>query len=161
MESSCASAPPAREPENIKAAGKARERETYASDPLEAPQAAEGQETNAPCRREMAESRGTRETNVSEKEAAAARRDGEPLTSVAQEQRQEETADAEYQAAGESSSLSQERTAAKDVPHQVCPDPGAGDKSRGGRIPVGYGRDRLSRDTPDRPSGWERNDAPH
>jgi hypothetical protein len=39
MESNCASEPPAREPENIKAAGKARERETNASDPLTAPEA--------------------------------------------------------------------------------------------------------------------------
>jgi hypothetical protein len=71
---------------------------------------------------------GTRETNVSEKETAAVRRDGEPLTSAAQEQRKEVTAAAEHQAAGESPSPSQERTVAKDVPHQVCPDPGAGGK---------------------------------
>ncbi len=93
MESSCASALPAREPENIEAAGKAGERETNASDPLEAPQAAEGQETNAPCWRETAESMGTWETNMLEKETATARRDGEPLTSAAQERRQEETSD--------------------------------------------------------------------
>jgi hypothetical protein len=37
---------------------------------------------------------------VSEKETATARRDGEPLTSAAQERRQEETAAAEHQAAG-------------------------------------------------------------
>jgi hypothetical protein len=46
MESSCASAPPARVPENIKAAGKAREWETNASDPLSAPEARKGRETN-------------------------------------------------------------------------------------------------------------------
>jgi hypothetical protein len=128
MESNCASAPPARDPENIEAAGKARERETNTSDLLEAPQAAEGRETNAPCGRGMAKSMGTRETSVSEKETATARRDEEPLTSAAQEQRQEETAAAEHQAAGESSSPSQERMVAKNVPHQECLDPGAGDK---------------------------------
>ncbi len=53
---------------------------------------------------------------------------GEPLTSAGQEQRQEETVAAKHQAAGESSSPSQERTVAKDVRHQVCSDPGAGDK---------------------------------
>ncbi len=127
MESSCASALPVREPENIEAAGKARERETNVSDPLEAPQAAEGRETNAPCRREMPESMGTWETNVSEKETATAR-DGEQLTSAAQERRQEKTAVAEHQAVGGSSSPSQDRTVAKDIPHQVCPDPGAGDQ---------------------------------
>jgi hypothetical protein len=128
MESSCARAPPAREPENIAAAGKAREWETNASDLFEAPQAAEGPETNAPCQRETAESMGTRETNVSKKETAAARRDGEPLTSAVQERRQGDTAADEHQSAGESSSPSQERTVVKDVAHQVCPDPGAGDK---------------------------------
>jgi hypothetical protein len=76
MESSCASAPLAREPENIEAAGKARKRETNASDLFKAPQAAEERETNAPCRRKTAENMGARETNVSEKEIAAARRDG-------------------------------------------------------------------------------------
>jgi hypothetical protein len=128
MESSCASAPITKEPENIEAAGKARERETNASNLFKAPQAAEKRETNAPCRRKTAENMGARETNVSEKETAATRRDGEPLTSAVQERRQEVTAAAEHQAAGESSSLSQERTAAKDGPHRVCPDPGAGGK---------------------------------
>ncbi len=135
MESSCASAPPAREPENIEAAGKAKERETNASDLFEAPQAVEERETNAPCQKETAENMGTRETNVSEKkkETAAARRDGEPLTSAAQEWQQEETTAPEHQAAGESSSPSQERTVAKDLPHQVCPDPGAGGKVEEGK----------------------------
>jgi hypothetical protein len=132
MESSCAGTLPAREPENIEAAGKAGERETNASDPLAAPEATKGRETNATCPRETAKSTGTRETNVSEKETAAVRRDGEPLTSTAPERRQEETAVAEHQAAGELSSRSQERTAAKDVPHQVCPDPGASDQVEGG-----------------------------
>ena len=81
MESSCASAPPAREPENIEAAGKAREQETNASDPLTVPKARKGRETNAPCPRET-ESMGARETNVPEKETAAVKRDGELTSTV-------------------------------------------------------------------------------
>jgi hypothetical protein len=98
MESSCASAPPAREPENTEAAGKARERETNASDPLTGPKARKGRETNVPCPR-VTESMGARETNVPKKETAAVRRDGEPLTSVAKEQRQKEAAADRHQAA--------------------------------------------------------------
>jgi hypothetical protein len=60
------------------AAGKIRERETNAPDQFKAPRAAEEREANAPCQRETAENMGTRETNVSEKEAAAVRRDGGP-----------------------------------------------------------------------------------
>ncbi len=92
MESSCAGAPTARGPENIEAARKARERETNASDPLTVPEATKGRETNEPCPRETAKSMGARETNMSKKETAAVRRDGEPLSSAAQERRQEETA---------------------------------------------------------------------
>jgi hypothetical protein len=98
MESSCASAPPAREPENIEAAGKARERETNAFDLLTAPKARKGRETNAPCPRET-ESMGAWETNMPE-ETAAVRRDGESLTSGVQEWRQEEPAAEQHQAAG-------------------------------------------------------------
>jgi hypothetical protein len=98
MESSCASAPPAREPENIEAAGKARERESNASDPLTAPKARKGRETNAPCQRET-ESMGAWETNMPERETAAVRRDGELLTSAVQERRQEEAAAEQHQAA--------------------------------------------------------------
>ncbi len=98
MESSSASAPPAREPENIEAVGKARERETKASDPLTVPKARKGRETNVPCPRET-ESMGTREINVPEKETAAVRRDGEPLASAAMERRQKEAAADRHQAA--------------------------------------------------------------
>ncbi len=101
MESSCASAPPAREPENIEAAGKARERETNASVPLTAPEARKGRETNAPCPRET-KSMGAWETNMPERETAAMRRDGEPLTIALQERRQKEAAaDRHLTAAGE------------------------------------------------------------
>jgi hypothetical protein len=98
MESSCASTLPARELENIEAARKARERETNASDPLMVPKARNGWETNVPCPRET-ESMGAGEINVPEKEAAAVRRDSEPLASVAMERRQKEAAADRHQAA--------------------------------------------------------------
>ncbi len=65
---------------DIVAAGKTGERETNAPNQFEAPRAAEERETNVPCQRKTVEDAGTRETNVSEKEAAAVRRDGGPLT---------------------------------------------------------------------------------
>ena len=65
-----------KESTDIVAAGKTRERETNAPDQFKAPRAAEEREANAPCQRETAKNIGTRETNVSEKEAAAVRRDG-------------------------------------------------------------------------------------
>jgi hypothetical protein len=99
MESSCASAAPAREPENIEAAGKARERETNTSDQLTAPEARKGRETSAPCPREMAMSMGAWETNMPVRETAGVRRDGEPLTSGVQERRQKEAAANRHQAA--------------------------------------------------------------
>jgi hypothetical protein len=99
MESSCASAPAARKPENIKAAGRKRERETNDPDPLEAPEATKGQETNATCRRETAKSMEAWETNMPERETATTRRDSEPLTSAAQERRQEKAAAEQHQAA--------------------------------------------------------------
>jgi hypothetical protein len=98
MESSCASALPAREPENIEAAGKAREQETKASDPLMVQKARKGPKTNLFCPREK-ESMGAHEINVPEKDTAAVRRDGEPLASGAMEQRQKEAAADRYQAA--------------------------------------------------------------
>jgi hypothetical protein len=73
-------------------AGKTRERETNAPDLFKAPRAAEEREANAPCQRETAKNMGTRETNVSEKEAAAVRRDGGPLTIADQRLRQEDSA---------------------------------------------------------------------
>jgi hypothetical protein len=124
MESSCASPPLAREPENIGAVGKAEKRETNASDLFKAPQAAVGRETNTPCRKETAENMGTQETNVSEKEIAAARRGGEPQTSAVQPRWQEAAIAAEHQAAGESPSPS----LAKDILRPVCQDSGAGGK---------------------------------
>ncbi len=82
MESSSTNAPLAKVSEGIGAAGKTGERETNASNSFKAPQAAEEREINAPCRRKTAENMGTRETNVSEKETAVARRDEKPPTSA-------------------------------------------------------------------------------
>ncbi len=77
---------------DIVAAGKIRERETNGPDQFKAPRAAEGQEANAPCQRKTAENMGTRETNVSEKEAAAVRRDEDSPTIADQQLRQENSA---------------------------------------------------------------------
>jgi hypothetical protein len=96
MESSCASALPARELENI---GAAREGETNASESLAAPEAAGRRETNEPCPMETAKSMGARETNVPKERSAAIRRDGEPLASAAKKRRQKEAAADEHQAA--------------------------------------------------------------
>ncbi len=122
MESSCASALPAREPENIEAAGKARERETNASDPLTVPRARKGRETNAPCPR-VTESMGAGEINVPEKETAAVRRDGEPLASAAMERRQKEAAADRHQAAAGERPPSSAREGIGPVPLSAT-DPG-------------------------------------
>ena len=66
MEGSCAGAPLAKGPGNIEAAEKAEERETNASEPLAAPEAAGRRETKEPCSMETAKSLGARETNVPE-----------------------------------------------------------------------------------------------
>ncbi len=82
-----------------RAAGKARERETNASDLLTAPEARKGRETNAPCPRETAQSMGAWEINMPERETAAVRRDGELLTSEVPERWQKEAAADRHQAA--------------------------------------------------------------
>ncbi len=133
MESSCASAPLAKGPGNIEAAGKAGERETNASNLFKAPQAAEERESNAPCRRESAENMGTRETNVSEEETAVARGDEGPLTSADQEPQQGVTTAAEYLAAGELSAPTQGEAVATDTLQAKCLDLGDGAKSGGCR----------------------------
>jgi hypothetical protein len=92
MESNSAKVPPTKGSTDVEAAGKTRERETNAPNLFKAPQAAEKRETNAPCLRETAKNTGTRETNMSEKDAAAARRDGGPLTIAEQQLRQEVSA---------------------------------------------------------------------
>ncbi len=113
---------------DIVAAGKTGERETNAPDQFKAPQAAEEQETNAPCQREIAKNMGAREINVSEKEAAAVRRDGGPLTIADQQLRKEESA------VGEPPSQAQREVAVAAAPHTADPDPGEGTKT-GGCLP--------------------------
>jgi hypothetical protein len=75
MESNSATVPPTKGSTDVEAAGKTREQDPNVPSLFKAPRAAEERETNAPCLRETAKNRGTRETNVSEKEAAAVRRD--------------------------------------------------------------------------------------
>jgi hypothetical protein len=128
MVSSCARAPLAGEPGNIEAAGKAGKQETNASDLFKVPQAAEGRETNAPCRREMAENMGARETNMPEEETAAVRRDGELLASASRNWRQGFATAAEHLAAAELSAPPQEGAVARGILQPMCLDSGAGDQ---------------------------------
>jgi hypothetical protein len=107
--------------------GNPRERETNAPDLFKAPRAAEERETNAPCQRETAKNMGTRETNVSEKEAAAARRDGGPLTFADQQLQQEDSG------ASRPPGQAQKRAATETAPHTADPDPGEGAKTGGCR----------------------------
>ena len=71
---------------------------------------------------------GTQETNVSEKEIATARRDGEPLTSASQERRQETAIAAKHLAAGELFTPPQEEAVARDVLQSMCLESGTGGK---------------------------------
>ncbi len=124
MESSGASVSPAGEAGHVAVASKAGERETNAPNLFKAPQAAEERETNAPRLRETAKNTGTRETNVSEKEAAAVRRDGGPLTIADQQLRQEALA------VSEPPSQAQKEATVAAVPQTAGPDPGDGVKAR-------------------------------
>jgi hypothetical protein len=113
---------------DVETAGKTREWETNAPDLFKAPWAAEEREANAPCQRETAKNTGTRETNVSEKEAAAVRRDGGPLTIADQQLRQEDSA-----ASGPYSQAQREAATAA-APQTAGPDPGDGAKTRDYRV---------------------------
>jgi hypothetical protein len=99
MESSSASASLAKGSEGVGAAGKAGERETNASEPLAAPEAAVRQETKEPCSMDTAKSMGARETNMPEERSPVVRRDGGPLANAAKRRRQKEAATDEQQAA--------------------------------------------------------------
>jgi hypothetical protein len=112
---------------DIVAAGKIREHETNAPDQFKAPRAAEEREASAPCQRETAENMGTRETNVSEKEAAAVRRDRGPLTITDQQLRQEDSA------ASRPPSRAQKGATTEAAPQAADPDPGEGAKTGGCR----------------------------
>ncbi|MFN9907367.1 MAG: hypothetical protein ACK56F_14815, partial [bacterium] len=112
---------------DIVAAGKSRERETNAPDQFKAPRAAEEREANAPCQRKTAEDTGTRETNVSEREAAAVRRDGGPLTIADQQLRQEDSA------ASRPPSRTRRGATTEAAPQTADPDPGEGAKTGGCR----------------------------
>ncbi len=127
MENNSTNVPKDKESTDIVTAGKTRERETNAPDQFKAPHAAEERETNAPCQRETAKNTGTRETNVSEKEAAAVRRDGGPLTIADQQLRQEDSA------ASRLPSQAQKGAATEAAPQTAGPDPGEGAKTGGCR----------------------------
>jgi hypothetical protein len=99
MEKSSMNASPAKEAESVGAAEEDGERETNASGPLTAPEAAGRRETKEPCSVETAKSRGAQETNVPEERSAAVRRDGEPLANTAKRRRQKEAAADERQVA--------------------------------------------------------------
>ncbi len=109
---------------DIVAAG---ERETNAPNQFEAPRAGGERETNVSCQRKTAENAGTREANVSEKEAAAVRRDGGPLT-IADQQRWRKDL-----AASRLPSRTQEGAGAEAALRTAGPDPGEGAKTGGCR----------------------------
>ncbi len=120
-------APSANGSTGVEAAGKAGEPETNAPNLFKAPQAAEERETNAPCPRETAENTGTRETNVSEKDTAAARKDGDP-PAIAEQQRWQEVA-----AVNKPPNQVQKEAANTGIPQTASPDPGDGAKTGGCR----------------------------
>ncbi len=117
MESNSANVPPTKGSTDVKAAGKTGERKTNVPNLFKAPQATEERETNAPCLRETAKNTGTRETNVSEKDAAAARRDGGSLTIAVQLPRQE------VSAVSKPPDPVQKEAAIAAVPQTAGPDP--------------------------------------
>jgi hypothetical protein len=110
---------------DVETTSKTGERETNAPDLFKAPRAAEEREANAPCQRETAKNTGTREANVSEKEAAAVRRDESLLTIADKKLRQEDSA-----ASGPPSQAQREAAAAA-APQTASPDPGEGAKIGG------------------------------
>ncbi len=127
MESNSANVHLAKGSTGVEAAGKTGERETNAPNLFKAPQAAEEQETSAPCPREIAKDTGTQETNVSEKDATAARRDESQMAIAEQQQRQE------VAAVSKPPNQVQKEAAITAVPQTVSPDPGDGAKTGGCR----------------------------
>ncbi len=127
MEGNSANAPSANGSTCVEAAGKTGERETNAPNQFKAPQAAEEWETNAPCQGETAENKGTRETNESEKDTAAARSDGSP-PAIAEQQRRQGVA-----AADEPPNQAQKGAAITGNPQATGLDPGDGAKTGGCR----------------------------
>ncbi len=94
---------------------------------FKAPQAAKERETNAPCPRETAENTGTRETNLSEKFTAAARRDGDP-PAIAEQQRRQGVAEV-----GKPPNQTQKEAAITDTPQITGMNPGDGARTGGCR----------------------------
>ncbi len=80
------------EPKDIVVARESGERETNVPNQFRAPRAVEERETNATCQGKTAENTGAWEINVPEKETAAVRRDGDPLTIADQQLRKGDSA---------------------------------------------------------------------
>ena len=115
------------EPRDIVAAGESGERETNAPNQFKAPRAVEERETNVTCQGKTAENTGAREINVPEKETAAVRRDGGPLTIADQQLRKGDSA------ASRPLSRNQKGAGAEAAPRTTSLDPGEGAKSGGCR----------------------------
>ena len=115
------------EPRDIVAAGESREQETNAPNQFRAPRAVEERETNVTCQGKTAENTGTREINVPEKEAAAVRRDGGPLTIADQQLRQEDST------TSKPPSRTRKGATTEAAPQTADPDPGEGAKTGGCR----------------------------
>jgi hypothetical protein len=113
MESNSANVPSTKGSAGVEAAGKTGERET-----------------NAPCLRETAKNTGTRETNVSGKDAAAVRRDGGLLTIAEQQLRQEDSA------VSKPPNQVQKGAAIAAIPQTASPDPGDRAKTGGCRTNI-------------------------
>ncbi len=127
------------EPRDIVAAEESGERETNAPNQFEAPRAAGERETNVFCQGKTAEEAGTREANVSEKEAAAVRRDGGPLAIADQRWWREDLA------ASRPPSRTQEEAGAEAAPRTADPVPGEGGEDR--ELPTQHNRHLPRRNT--------------
>ncbi|MFN9910066.1 MAG: hypothetical protein ACK56F_28785 [bacterium] len=115
------------EPKDIVVAGESRERETNAPNQFMAPRAVEERETNVTCQGKTAENTGAREINVPEKETAAVRRDGGPLTIADQQLRKGDPA------ASRPPSRVQKGVVAESTLRVAGQDPGEGAKNGGCR----------------------------
>ncbi len=115
------------EPRDMVAVGENGERETNAPNQFRAPRAVEERETNVTCLEKTAENAGAREINVPEKDTAAVRRDGGPLTIADQQLRKGDPA------ASRPPSRAQKGAVAGSAPRAAGQDPGEGAKSGGCR----------------------------
>ncbi|MFN9910762.1 MAG: hypothetical protein ACK56F_32425, partial [bacterium] len=127
MENDSANILKGEEPRGIVAVGESGKREANASNQLTAPRAVEERETNVTCQGKTAESTGAQDINVPEKETAAVRRDGGPLTIADQQLRKGDPA------ASRPPGRTQKGADAESAPRAAGQDPGEGAKSGGCR----------------------------